>query len=200
MSKLKAVFLILLAGLATASARADLIPISVQNTGFNNVSAGSVTVFAGSTGNLVSGTLTNVGPDSVIINSSDGFGFFDVSVGSDPGSLYFSNVDSSPFSPPDTLPSGSGPVDVDLFTFDVSPDTPVGSYIDWAYAVVDAAGDSVGVGNFTIVVATQTAEVPEPVPAGLMGLGLCLGAAIRLRGRLGATIRARLPARRNRPS
>jgi hypothetical protein len=174
MLKVKSALLIVLVGLAATTARADLIPISIQNGGFNNGASGTVTVFAGSTLNLVSGTLKNIGLDTIVMNSMAGFGSIGITPAGDPDGLFFVMLDSSPFDPPDTLTSGEGPVDVDLFTFDVAANTPVGDYNGWAYAVLNADGAPVGSGLLNIVVLAQVAQVPEPAPAFLMVVGLCL--------------------------
>ncbi len=109
-------------------------------------------------------------PTSILSNtiSISIFSTLDINPAGDPNGLYFLNLDTSPFAPPDLAP-GQSAVNTELFTFDVAADTPVGTYADWTYDVFDASGDFVSSGTFDVIVDAAVTTVPEPVSLGLSG-------------------------------
>jgi hypothetical protein len=171
MGKMKSALLVILAGLASTAARADEISISI------NFDSPALTVSAGTTGNVVTGTLVNTGDTTITMDSLS----LDITTaGDDPDNDYFGFPDSSIFVPTGPLDQGDTSVDIDLFQFDVSAETPPASYPDWVWEVFDSDTESfIGSGDFTVTV--EAPAVPEPGSLGLMVIGLGIAAAYRRR-------------------
>jgi hypothetical protein len=169
MGKVKSALLVILAGFAATTARADEISISI------NFDSPTLTVSPNTTNNVVTGTLVNTGNTTITM---DDLSLDITTAGDDQNGDYFGFPDSTIFVPTGPLDPGDTSVDIDLFQFNVSAETPVGSYPDWVWEVFDADTQNfIGSGNFTVTV--EAPAVPEPTSRGLMLIGLGLAAAYR---------------------
>jgi hypothetical protein len=160
----KPIYLLVLVGLASATARADTILAAFDPS--------ILTGYVGEPTVEVAGTLKNIGTGAI-----DGNSLAVYTIGLDVAASGLV-ADPTQFSPPeDTLAVGATTPEFEFFTLDFS-NANVGTFL-LDYQIFDETDTIVAQGTYQVNVEPQVA--PEPRSMVLMGLGLCTAAFYRRR-------------------